>query len=429
MKRRLNTKPRGRTVFEYECRGTYEPEAYGYYLYFDGRLYLKDEDLLKPGSATYTLLLKDPSLADEVKRFIKQNQQEIETFPAKVESELVGVTDAADVSVKFLSKCCSGYAMDFYPEAAPIFAIAAKIAAIFRKHGRPIKDLEPSIEAFVEKWTDEVKEIKDDPTGRKLCRFLDNVEFDSDCCRYGFEMDAFNAVNRLYGDGSLEPKRDISLGRMFSIVKDKQALGNAIFSKWRYYNHWAYDAASEFNADWFLAAFKRLEKLDDAVPRYTIKNARCGRLDLEWDGPLSIAEVELQSESGETIFLNLTDIYRDAICLKTNKSIFERQMKLEEDCDEFYDKLDDCRMDDYASYDDIFGNPDGDFYDEFRYLVYLNSLDDASEYIAQTLGKRACSIEIPKTELEGDWENGELDDDEGDDDPRRVCVVYGPPSR
>ena len=71
-----------------------------------------------------------------MKRFIKQNQQEIETFPAKVESELVGVTDAADVSVKFLSKRCSGYAMYHAPEAAPIFAMAAKIAAIFRKHGR-----------------------------------------------------------------------------------------------------------------------------------------------------------------------------------------------------------------------------------------------------------------------------------------------------
>lgn len=160
MKRRLNTKPRGRTVFEYECRGTYEPEAYGYYLYFDGRLYLKDEDLLKLGSATYTLLLKDPSLADEVKRFIKQNQQEIETFPAKVESELVDVTDAADVSVKFLSKRCSGYAMDFYPEAAPIFAIAAKIAAIFRKHGRPIKDLEPSIEEDADAPTNTIKNVR-----------------------------------------------------------------------------------------------------------------------------------------------------------------------------------------------------------------------------------------------------------------------------
>ena len=81
-----------------------------------------------------------------MKRFIKQNQQEIETFPAKVESELVGVTDAADVSVKFRSKRCSGYAMDFYPEAAPIFAMVAKIAAIFRKHGRPIKELGPDID-------------------------------------------------------------------------------------------------------------------------------------------------------------------------------------------------------------------------------------------------------------------------------------------
>lgn len=54
-----------------------------------------------------------------MKRFIKQNQQEIETFP-----------------VKFLSKSCGGYAMYHAPEAAPIFAMAAKIAAIFRKHGR-----------------------------------------------------------------------------------------------------------------------------------------------------------------------------------------------------------------------------------------------------------------------------------------------------
>lgn len=62
------------------------------------------------------------------------------------------VTDAADVSVKFRSKRCSGYAMDFYPEAAPIFAMVAKIAAIFRKHGR--LDLE---------W--DVDPDEDDPRG------------------------------------------------------------------------------------------------------------------------------------------------------------------------------------------------------------------------------------------------------------------------
>ena len=59
----------------------------------------------------------------------------------------------------------------------------------------------------------------------------------------------------------------------------------------------------------------------------------------------------------------------------------------------------------------------------------MNSLGKkAGKYIAQTIGNCACSIEIPKTELEEAWENGELNDDDDEDDPRRVCVVYGPPS-
>lgn len=47
-------------------------------------------------------------------------------------------------------------------------------------------------------------------------------------------------------------------------VNDISLLGSAIYSRWRYFNHWAYDAAeilSMSNRSWFIIAFNRLVEL------------------------------------------------------------------------------------------------------------------------------------------------------------------------
>ena len=70
-----------------------------------------------------------------------------------------------------------------------------------------------------------------------------------DCSALGFDMAVFDARAL---DTIIENVNDISL------------LGSAIYSRWRYFNHWAYDAAdilSMPNRSWFIIALNRLAEL------------------------------------------------------------------------------------------------------------------------------------------------------------------------
>lgn len=161
--------------------------------------------------------------------------------------------------------------------------------------------------------------------------------------------------------------------------------------------------------------------------RYIIKSARNGIFDMEPEYGLSVAEVELQDDSGHVFFLCLAEVFGEAICLKSAKSILERVMveQLIFDDEEFFDKLNDCRMDDYTSYDDIFDEPYGAFYEEFRYLVYLNSLGKkAGKYIAQTIGKSTDELKIPVTKTEKKWKKEFFD---VNNSRWEGCVLYGSP--
>lgn len=75
----------------------------------------------------------------------------------------------------------------------------------------------------------------------------------------GFEMDcgkslemAFPGINAFQDNTALE-----------RIVEqlDLQTLGNAIFSQWRYWNHWSMSPMEEENFQWFVIAFARLAEL------------------------------------------------------------------------------------------------------------------------------------------------------------------------
>ena len=51
-------------------------------------------------------------------------------------------------------------------------------------------------------------------------------------------------------------------------------------------------------------------------------------------------------------------------------------------------------------------------YEGLRYLIYVMraSWDDAKTFIEGTKGKNLDEIEIPKSDAEEDWENGEDED-------------------
>lgn len=79
-----------------------------------------------------------------------------------------------------------------------------------------------------------------------------------ECAALGFEMDCGNAFAEKYGDASHDHE---ALDRIIEEITDIPLLGSAIFSQWRYFNHWAMggeDILRFENRAWFLTALGRL---------------------------------------------------------------------------------------------------------------------------------------------------------------------------
>lgn len=82
-----------------------------------------------------------------------------------------------------------------------------------------------------------------------------------ECKTLGFEMDCGRAFTEKYGDAI---NNHNALCKMTKDITDIYLLGSAIFSKWRYFNHWAYSGAEILepqNREWFLIALNRLHLL------------------------------------------------------------------------------------------------------------------------------------------------------------------------
>lgn len=77
----------------------------------------------------------------------------------------------------------------------------------------------------------------------------------------GFTMDCGNSLEKKFpgADGF----RDNEAFKRILQKIDIETLGNAIFSQWRYWNHWAMDTMHEKDYDWFIIAFTRLAELTD----------------------------------------------------------------------------------------------------------------------------------------------------------------------
>ena len=58
-----------------------------------------------------------------------------------------------------------------------------------------------------------------------------------DCKALGFIMDCGHAFAEKYGDAA---HNFMALDRIIGQVTDIPLLGSAIYSQWRYFNHWAY---------------------------------------------------------------------------------------------------------------------------------------------------------------------------------------------
>jgi hypothetical protein len=87
-----------------------------------------------------------------------------------------------------------------------------------------------------------------------------------DCAALGFEMDCGHAFSEKYGNAANNHE---ALDRIIDDVTDITLLGSAIYSQWRYFNHWAYTGAEILepqNRAWFILALSRLAMLSGDNP-------------------------------------------------------------------------------------------------------------------------------------------------------------------
>lgn len=86
--------------------------------------------------------------------------------------------------------------------------------------------------------------------------------FSDACFSFDFKMDCGETFIAAYTPDTFNDYRE--LDKIIDSVDDVPLLGSAIFSKWRYFNHWAYNPSEitePGNRAWFITAFSRLERL------------------------------------------------------------------------------------------------------------------------------------------------------------------------
>ena len=84
-----------------------------------------------------------------------------------------------------------------------------------------------------------------------------------DCAALGFEMDCGHAFESVYGNAIYKCNE---LKKVIDDIIDISLLGSAIYSRWRYFNHWSYSGAEILepeNREWFIIAFSRLALLSE----------------------------------------------------------------------------------------------------------------------------------------------------------------------
>lgn len=108
---------------------------------------------------------------------------------------------------------------------------------------------------FAVKWRSKFKD--------QTINYLELVEhyMADDCAALGFKMDCGHAFEQQYGAAVYD---SIELNNVIDSISDIPLLGSAIYSRWRYFNHWAYDRAEILerkNRTWFILALSRLAVL------------------------------------------------------------------------------------------------------------------------------------------------------------------------
>lgn len=116
------------------------------------------------------------------------------------------------------------------------------------------------IHEFAVKWIDKFRN-----QNINYIELVDHFIAD-DCDALGFEMDCGKAFGQIYGNAVYDHN---ALYEIIYDVTDIFLLGSAIYSRWRYFNHWAYtgeEILEENNREWFILALSRLALLSGENP-------------------------------------------------------------------------------------------------------------------------------------------------------------------
>lgn len=111
------------------------------------------------------------------------------------------------------------------------------------------------IHEFAVKWYDKFRNKK-----TTYIELVDHYMAD-DCEALGFVMDCGHAFSEKYGKAANDFE---ALERIIGEITDIPLLGSAIYSRWRYFNHWAYSGEEILelkNRAWFTMALSRLGEL------------------------------------------------------------------------------------------------------------------------------------------------------------------------
>lgn len=126
---------------------------------------------------------------------------------------------------------------------------------LYKSSERDIDDNLTKIYNFAEKWLDKFKNPNTN------YRELVDHHLADDCENLGFKMDCGNGFAEKYGDAVYNSEE---MKKIIDDVTDIDLLGSAIYSRWRYFNHHAYEPASiksKKESDWFIIAFERMKIL------------------------------------------------------------------------------------------------------------------------------------------------------------------------
>lgn len=115
-----------------------------------------------------------------------------------------------------------------------------------------------NIKTFTEKYIDYF--LNDfDPESASYYDFFDSPFFPNDCRKLGFEMDCGKSFVDAYGEVAWYYEKDLS--EILDNINDLNVIGSGLFSKWRFFNHWSYDHATEKDKKWFLMLLRRMQEI------------------------------------------------------------------------------------------------------------------------------------------------------------------------